>query len=238
MIKLSHRYEQISCRLTVEGLPDVSTGQGGQAIGILTGWSLALAGHTELEGKREHLEALLQVVLPYGRHLISGAPRAFGEADSPVAIQPDGPRHQLELRSSQPNTPPLTLHLDDAELADLLRCLDQLRLDPRLQLPLQTPPSQPLRRSELRRRVPLGRRVAAPLCGVAALGFAGALAWMVPTPKPGSFSPSQQNRSNALATPNKAPSRPPGTPASPTPPASPAPAAGPVGAPAGGNAAR
>ena len=238
MNKISLRYEQISCRLTVEGLPDVSTGQGGQAIGILTGWSLALAGHTELEGKREHLEALLKVVFPYGRHLISCAPRAFGEADSAVAIQPDGPRHQLELRSSQPNTPPLTLHLDDAELADLVRCLDQLRLDPRLQLPLETPTPQPLRRSELRRRVPMGRRVAAPLCGMAALGFAGALSWRVPTPTPGSFSPSQQNRSSALAAPTKATTRLPGSPAPTAPQAPSAAPAGATGAPDTGGKGR
>ncbi len=214
MNKISLRYEQISCRLTVEGLPDVSTGQGGQAIGILTGWGLALAGHTELEGKREHLEALLQVVVPYARHLISGAPRPFGDLDNPVAIHPDGPSHRLELRSSQPNTPPLTLQLDDAELADLVRCLDQLRLDSRLQLPLQTPPPQPLKRSELRRRVPLGRRVAAPLCGLAALGLAGAVSWMVPTPKPGSFSPSQGQRKGADAALGKAAAtKPPANPA-------------------------
>ena len=204
MIKLSLRYEQISCRLTVEGYPDVSTGQGGQAIGILTGWSLALAGHTELEGKREHLEALLQVVAPYARHLISSAPRTFGAPDSPVAIHPEDARHRLELRSSQPNTPPLTLHLDDAELADLVRCLDQLLLDGRLQLNLQTPSPQPLRRSELRKRVPLGRRMAAPLCGMAALGLAGAISWMVPTPKPGSFNPAQDKGSaNLMADPGK-----------------------------------
>ena len=203
MIKLSHRYEQISCRLTVEGFPDVSTGQGHQAIGILTGWSLALAGHTELEGKRDHLEALLKVVAPYARHLISGAPRVFGDPDSPVAIHPDGPRHRLELRSSQPNTPPLTLHLDDAELADLVRCLDQLVLDARLQLNLQTPRPQPLRRSELRKRVPLGRRLAAPVCGMAALGLAGAFSWMVPTPKPGSFSPDQAKGTSSLVAPGK-----------------------------------
>ncbi len=204
MIKLSLRYEQISCRLTVDGYPDVSTGQGGQAIGILTGWSLALAGHTELEGKREHLEALLQVVAPYARHLISSAPRTFGAPDSPVAIHPEDARHRLELRSSQPNTPPLTLHLDDAELADLVRCLDQLLLDGRLQLNLQTPSPQPLRRSELRKRVPLGRRMAAPLCGMAALGLAGAISWMVPTPKPGSFNPAQDKGStNPMADPGK-----------------------------------
>ncbi|MCX5944053.1 MAG: DUF4335 domain-containing protein [Cyanobacteria bacterium] len=210
-MKLSLRYEQISCRLTVEGLPDVSTGQGGEAVGILTGWSLALAGHTELEGRREHLEALLQVVFPYARHLISGAPRVFGDADSPVAIHPEGPRHRLELRSSQPDTPPLTLHIDDAELADLVRCLDQLRLDPRLQLPLQTPTPQPLRRSELRKRVPLARRLAAPICGVAALGLAGAVSLMMPTPKPGSVAPAQGSRNSAVSPPDQRDaSRPPG----------------------------
>ena len=203
MIKLSHRFEQISCRLTVEGFPDVSTGQSSQAIGILTGWSLALAGHTELEGKREHLEALLQVVAPYARHLISGAPRTFGDPVSPVAVHPDGSRHRLELRSSQPNTPPLALHLDDAELADLVRCLDQLLLDPRLQLNLQAPTPQPLRRSELRKRVPLGRRIAAPLCGMAALGLAGAVSWIVPIPKPGSFNPTQVKGTSAVADPGK-----------------------------------
>lgn len=201
MIKLSHRYEQISCRLTVEGFPDVSSGQGSQAIGILTGWSLALAGHTELEGKRDHLEALLQVVAPYARHLISGAPRAFGDPVSPVAVHPDGSRHRLELRSSQPNTPPMALHLDDAELADLVRCLDQLLLDPRLQLNLQAPTPQPLRRSELRKRVPLGRRIAAPLCGMAALGLAGAVSWMVPIPKPGSFNPTEGKGTSSVAAP-------------------------------------
>lgn len=203
VIKLSHRYEQISCRLTVEGFPDVSTGQGSQAIGILTGWSLALAGHTELEGKREHLEALLQVVAPYARHLISAAPRAFGDPVSPVAVHPEGSRHRLELRSSQPNTPPMALHLDDAELADLVRCLDQLLLDPRLQLDLQAPTPQPLRRSELRKRVPLGRRLAAPLCGIAALGLAGSLSWMVPTPKPGSFNQTQGKGTSSVAEPGK-----------------------------------
>ena len=205
MIKLSHRFEQLSCRLTVEGFPDVSTGQSSQAIGILTGWSLALAGHTELEGKREHLEALLQVVAPYARHLISSAPRAFGAPDSPVAIHPEDARHRLELRSSQPNTPPLTLHLDDAELADLVRSLDELLLDGRLQLNLQTPPPQPLRRSDLRKRAPLGRRIAAPLCGMAALGLAGAISWMVPTPKPGSFNPAQEKGTTTpMADPGKA----------------------------------
>ncbi|MGA0337543.1 MAG: DUF4335 domain-containing protein [Vulcanococcus sp.] len=183
-MKLTTRYEQTSCRLIVEGLPDLSAGQDSSTIGILTGFTMGLAGQTELEGKREHLQALLTAVIPYARHLLSGVPKAFGEADAPVAIAPGDGCHQLELRSSQPNTPPLTLRLDDAELADLVRCLDQLRLDVRLALPFEAPPLVPLARKELRHRQPLLRRIAAPLAGVAAFAISAALIAMLPTPKP------------------------------------------------------
>jgi len=183
-MKLTTRYEQTSCRLIVAGLPGLSAGQDSSTIGILTGFTMGLAGQTELEGKREHLQALLSAVIPYARHLLSGVPKAFGEADAPVAIAPGDGCHQLELRSSQPNTPPLTLRLDDAELADLVRCLDQLRLDARLALPFEAPPLVPLARKELRHRQPLMRRIAAPLAGVAAFAISAALIAMLPTPKP------------------------------------------------------
>lgn len=182
-MKLTTRYEQTSCRLVLEGLPDLSAGQSDQSIGILTGFSLGLAGHTELEGQREHLLALLQVVSAYARHLISGVARGFGDDTSPVALRPVTDGHALQLRSSQPNTPPLTLTLDDAELADLVRCLDQLRLDARVQVPLDWPLPQPLRRRDLQHRQPLARRLAAPAVGVAALALGAVVALLVPTPK-------------------------------------------------------
>ena len=188
-MKLTSRYEQTSCRLVLEGLPDLSAGQSSQTIGILTGFSLALAGKTEMEGQRDHLQALLTVVLPYARQLLSGVSKPMGADDAPVAIRPAQDGHQLELRSSQPNTPPLQLPLDDAELADLVRCLDRLQLDPQVAVPLIWHESQPLRRSELRDRLPLTRRLAAPLSGVAALLVAAALVSLIPTPKPAGPAP-------------------------------------------------
>ena len=184
-MKLSSRYEQTSCRLVLEGLPDLSVGQSSQTIGILTGFTLALAGKTEMEGQRDHLQALVNVVLPYARQLLSGVSKPVGSDAVPVAIRPFDGGHQLELRSSQPSTPPLQLMLDDAELSDLVRCLDRLQLDPAVALPLQWPKPQPLRRSELRDRLPLARRIAAPLTGVAALLISAALISLVPpTPRP------------------------------------------------------
>jgi|694.fasta_scaffold61545_9 hypothetical protein len=184
-MKQSLRYDQISCRLQLDGLPDVSAGQSSEAIGILTRWSLEWLGRPQLEGRREHLEALMAAVLPYARHLISGVDRPFGDPEAPVSIEPAGDgegRHRLRLRSSQPGVEPLQLDLEDAELADLVRVLDQMRLDPRLQLPLPLPPPRPLRHRELSRRTPLARRLAAPLGGALALGLAAGVAALLPLP--------------------------------------------------------
>ncbi|MFO7630300.1 MAG: DUF4335 domain-containing protein [Prochlorococcaceae cyanobacterium] len=177
------RYDQTSCRLVVEGLPDVSIGQSSGAVGIITGWQLQLAGRSELEGRKDHLLALMQVVQPYARHLISGVARRFGDEASPVLIEPRDRGHKLLLRSSQPGNPSLDLQLDDAELADLVRVLDQLRLDPQLQVPLEVPACQPLRAWELSEREPLRRRLAAPLGGTAAVALAALLTWMLPPPR-------------------------------------------------------
>jgi hypothetical protein len=180
-----HSFGAHACRLRVEGFPDVSSGQGGEALGIITGWYLDWVGRPQLEGRREHLQALIATVIPYARHLLSGVPRAMGREEDPVSIGPlPTGGHQMQLRSSQPDTPPLEVHLDDAELADLVRVLDQCRLDPRIQLPLPVPASQPLPARELRNRVPLRRRLSAPVGGLAALALATGASTLLPTPRP------------------------------------------------------
>lgn len=192
-MKLSYRFEQTSCRLRIDGLPDLSAGHGPEVIGILSAWELDLAGHPTLEGKRDHLQALLAAVLPYARHLVSSVPRPMGGATDPVQIEPisstrsglrNRPAHRLRLHSSQPDTQPLELSFDDAELADLVRCLDQLRLDPRVQLGFSLPPDRPLLRREILERVPLRQRLAPPAAGLAALAITAALGLMVPLPRP------------------------------------------------------
>lgn len=182
-----HHFGAHTCRLRVEGFPDVSTGQAGDAVGILTGWSLDWVGHPQLEGRREHLQALMATVIPYARHVLSGVPRKMGGEEDPIVIAPlpEG-GHHIQVRSSQSDTAPLDVHLDDAELADLVRVLDQCRLDPRVQLSLPVPPPQPLPARELRHRVPLGRRIAAPVGGLAALAIAAGASTLLPSPRPSS----------------------------------------------------
>lgn len=180
-------YDQPGCRLTLQGFPDVSTGQSSSMIGIITGWSLRMVGRPELEGRRDHLAAILQTVLPYARHLLSDMPRRHGGGESPATIESAGDQgHRLRLRSSQEGVEPLDWTLDDAELADLVRVLDALRMDPRVPLPWDLPADRPLVARELQRRVSRRRRLAAPMAGVAALVAAAAVAALVPLPRPAS----------------------------------------------------
>ena len=183
MLNLSFRYDQTSARLEVEGLPDLSSDQGRGTIGILSTWRLQMVSAPQLEGKREHLEALMATVLPYARHHLSGVRRGFGDDSSSVQITPQGDCHRVVLRSSQPGINPLNVDLDDAELADLVRCLDNLRVDHRVQIPWTLPKDKPLPRREIVERVPIRQRLAAPLVGTSITVMAAVFSLMLPIPQ-------------------------------------------------------
>ena len=185
MLKTTYQYEQTAARLVVEGFPDLSAGHSNDAIGILSSWRLQLVGAPELEGTRDHLEALMAAVMPYARHRLSGVKRRFGQDSGFVSMGPgpDPTAHVLELRSSREGVEPLQLNLDDAELADLVRCLDQLRIDSRIKLTWAFPEDLPLQRQEVVDRIPLQQRLGPPLLAGVALACSIATAWLVPLPQ-------------------------------------------------------
>ena len=182
MLKNTYRYEQTAALLVVEGYPDLSADQANDSIGILSSWRLQLVAAPELEGTREHLEALMAVVMPYARHQLSGVGRRFATDQGFVVVSPAGDRHHLELRSSRDGVEPLKLLLDDAELCDLVRVLDRVRLDQRIHLSWQLPADQPLARHELVERIPLRRRFGPPLLGGLALAASALVALVLPLP--------------------------------------------------------
>ena len=186
MLKTVHSYDQAAARLVVEGYPDLSDGQEGDTIGILSAWRLQLVGAPELEGTRDHLEAMMAAVLPYARHQLSGIGARFGTNQSFVGIEAVGGKHQLQLRSSREGVKPLQLLLDDADLADLVRCLDRLRLDEKVKLQWTYPEDRPLARKELVERIPLLRRLGPAALGGLLLSFSAAMALLLPLPpRPG-----------------------------------------------------
>jgi len=199
------RFEQSSARLDLFGLPDVTrdpetAADSQQRLGILTRWELAIGQQATLEGRLDHLQGLLEVVLTYVRRLISNSPRPCGSEVERVEIEPLEGVHRLTVHSSQPDTPPLRLTLDSAELADLTQCLDQMLHDPRIGLPLAPPVARPLPRRDLPRTTPLPQRLLAPTAAAASLLVTAALASLMPLPRPStSGAPAATN--GALTTP-------------------------------------
>ena len=132
MININFKYDQNSVRLLVEGIPDTSIGHDENVIGILTSWKLQILGFPELEGKKEHLQKLMSVILSYSRNYISGVRRSLGDEQSQIRISSTNTGHKLVLFSSKEGIQPLELNIDDAELLDLTRALDQMRTDKRV----------------------------------------------------------------------------------------------------------
>ena len=96
--------------------------------------SLKIIGSTTLEGEKDHLENLMQVILQYSRSYISGIRKTFISKKSIVTISPFGSSHKLLLNSTKKDVKPLEIILDDSELSDLIQCLDLLRFDSRFNL--------------------------------------------------------------------------------------------------------
>ena len=134
MINLSYRFHQDSSSLELAGMPDVSNGDSEDTIGILSSWTLKIIGSPLLEGEKEHLDNLMQVILQYSRSYISGIRKTFISNKKIVTISPFGLSHKLLLNSTKQGVEPLEIILDDSELSDLTRCLDLLRFDPRFNI--------------------------------------------------------------------------------------------------------
>tara|TARA_Y100001968_G_C19395192_1_gene737876 strand:- start:413 stop:1021 length:609 start_codon:yes stop_codon:yes gene_type:complete len=137
MFNLKYLYDQHSTRLQIEGFPDFSVGDTDNTIGIITSWKLKIASNPELEGKKDHLIKLIDIIYTYSRYYIIGIEKRIGDSKSQVSINHTVKGHELTLRSSKEEIKPLTIILDDAELVDLITCIDKFRNDKRIRIASQ-----------------------------------------------------------------------------------------------------
>tara|TARA_B100000579_G_scaffold318597_1_gene268097 strand:+ start:692 stop:1300 length:609 start_codon:yes stop_codon:yes gene_type:complete len=151
MINLSYRFDQNSSSLEIAGMPDVSNGDSEDTIGILFSWTLKIIGSPLLEGEKDHLDNLMQVILQYSRSYISGIRKTFISNERIVTISPFGLSHKLLLKSTKEGIKPLEIILDDSELSDLTRCLDLLRYDPRFNIKWDINEERPFSKKYIRR---------------------------------------------------------------------------------------
>jgi len=177
----SIQYTLLGCRLHLLG-QGVEDGDN-STVTELKQLTLELEDHVRLTGSQLHLEALVQTLLPYARHIISGQAREFTSTNGMVAITPFHRGHRLRFQKDDGSQGNHDVQLDDGELANVVRCLDAAILDPRLQVDITAPPMQGLRERELRNRLPLGRRLAAPVGGLALTMALVGLGFLVPVPE-------------------------------------------------------
>ena len=154
MINLSYRFDQDSSSLELEGMPDVSNGDSENTIGILSSWTLKIIGSPLLEGEKEHLDNLMQVILDYSRSYISGIRKPFISNKKIVILSPFGVSHKLLLNSTKKGVKPLEIILDDSELSDLTRCLDLLRSDSRFNIRWDVNEEIPFSKKYIRNSLP------------------------------------------------------------------------------------
>ncbi len=147
MINLSYKFDQNSSSLEIAGMPDVSKGDSPNTIGIISSWTLKIIGSPVLEGEKEHLDNLMQVILQYSRSYICGIRKNFTSYQNIVTITPLGLNHKLLLNSTKKDVKPLEIILDDAELSDLTRCLDMLIYDSRFNIIWNINPEIPYRKN-------------------------------------------------------------------------------------------
>lgn len=174
------QYMLPGCRLHLVG-QGVEDGDN-STITELKQFTLNLEDHISLVGDRPHLEALVETLLPYARHIVSAQAREYRSANRKVSITPWHRGHRLRLRNGNGSTRS-DVQLDDGELANMVRCLDAVIHDPRFQLDITAPPMQGLRERELLNRLPLRRRLAAPLGGLALTMALTGLGFLVPVPE-------------------------------------------------------
>tara|TARA_Y100001968_G_C19422208_1_gene752381 strand:- start:1603 stop:2193 length:591 start_codon:yes stop_codon:yes gene_type:complete len=182
MIKLSYEYNQTSSQLIIEGLPDYSVGQKDTQIGILSSWKLKLIGFPDLEGKKEHLQSLISVVIPYARSVLVGQKVTLGSESCPITIKPNNNKHKLELRSSQEGVNPINIELDDAELSDLIRCLDTMISDPRILIQWDLANEFPILRSISNVNKGIKNNFLPPVVGGLIILLVGFISYSIPIP--------------------------------------------------------
>ncbi|WP_269607777.1 DUF4335 domain-containing protein [Prochlorococcus marinus] len=179
-MKQVFRYDKGATRLEVEGIADSSLGQNEDSIGILFNWKLNIIGRPQLEGKKEHIQCFMNVVLQYSRYRLSGLKKSFGSDTDFVTISPDQPLHKLLLRSGQNNVEPMSILLDDAELADLTRCFDFLRNDPRVHIKWGVNEDRRLGIIELFNLGRFSKRLLSPVIGLLSITLTSFLFLLIP----------------------------------------------------------
>ena len=118
-------FHQSSVSLEIIGLPDYSNNENKDQISIISQWKLIIIDKPLIEGKIEHLGAIMDAFYIYSNLLISNEIPSYNS--KLIDIKPDNLNiHNVVLKSSKPDVKPLKIKIGNSLLSDIVNCFDQL----------------------------------------------------------------------------------------------------------------
>tara|TARA_Y100001970_G_scaffold292684_1_gene435217 strand:+ start:14767 stop:15363 length:597 start_codon:yes stop_codon:yes gene_type:complete len=126
MLQNKYKFNQSSVSLEIIGLPDYSKDDGDKTISIISQWKLSILNRPEIEGSVDHLKSIISAFYKYSISLLLDQEKSI--ETSLIDIKPDRKGgHILFLKSTKPEVDPLKIVIGNAEFADIINCLDQLK---------------------------------------------------------------------------------------------------------------
>ena len=118
-------FHQSSVSLEIKGLPDYSNNENKDQISIISQWKLIIINQPLIEGKIEHLGAIMDAFYIYTNLLIKNESPLF--ESKLIDIKADNLHiHNIVLKSSKPDVKPLIIKIGNSLLSDTINCFDQL----------------------------------------------------------------------------------------------------------------
>ena len=126
-------FHQSSASLEIIGLPDYSNNENKDQISIISQWKLTIVDNPLIEGKIEHLGAIMDAFYIYSKLLIKNEIPIY--ESKLIDIKAENLHiHNIVLKSSKPNVKPLLLKIGNSLLSDTINCFDQLNESPKVRI--------------------------------------------------------------------------------------------------------
>lgn len=126
MLQNKHTFNQSAVNLEIIGVPDLSNNDSKDTISIIDQWKLNIVNKPTIEGRLEHLNSIMDAFYSYTNLCINNENCIYESNLIDITLQDDS-SHLIRLKSSKPNSKPLLFNIGNAEISDIISCLDQLR---------------------------------------------------------------------------------------------------------------
>ncbi len=126
MFQNKYKFNQSSVSLEIIGLPDYSNGDGEKTISIISQWKLSILNRPEIEGSVDHLKLIISAFYKYSISLLLDQGKSIETRIIDIKPYKEG-GHVILLKSTKPEVDPLKIVIGNAEFADIINCLDQLK---------------------------------------------------------------------------------------------------------------